>query len=94
MSLADETVSLLNDVLDGHVTTPPLPDNVRDLLVMARRTCRTHQRQDRSALLRMAGNIASGVMPGGWMSGNATFESVAKACVSLARAILAEVDGD
>ena len=88
--MSNHDIDLFEIVLDREAD-----DMSTEFVTRARamiRSARTHQRQDRSALLWMAGNIASGVMPGGWMSGNATFESVAKACVSLARAILAEID--
>lgn len=62
----------------------------------AQATIAAHEKRDRSAILRMAGNIASGLVEAAYAKGpTATVNTaeIAEAAVAFAQAILARVDG-
>lgn len=64
---------------------------VEEYLAMQRQI-RAHAAKDRSALLRMAGNIAAGAAIGTPMHWE-TAQAIAETCVEVARRIIATVDG-
>lgn len=72
----------------GSVVKQDFCEHYRTMLV----ELRAHRKPDRSALLRMAGNIASGLATGKLMTTDMR-QQVASDSIDIARRILAAVDG-
>lgn len=77
------------DVEALHARFQPLAMHYKDMCTAVE----AHRKPDRSALLRMAGNIAGGLVANPALLDNANgAKQYAHAAVMLARAIMAEVD--